>query len=110
MATQMMGSVNCPKRSWLVVACDMPNLSEKLLTSLIEFRNTERHATVFKNNDYLEPLCAIYEPKIYPYLKQSIDEGNFSLNQCLQKLPVQKIIADDPTLLKNVNTPADLSV
>ena len=53
-----------PKAAWLVVACDLPFLSEQTLRYLVEHRDARKLATAFKSShDGLpEPLCAIWEP------------------------------------------------
>ena len=54
-----------PLSAWLVVAVDMPFLSEKSLRSLLESRDTDAYATAFRNPEIDQPsrVCAIYEPR-----------------------------------------------
>ena len=53
-----------PKAAWLVVACDLPFLTEDTLRHLIANRDPQRLATAYRSaHDGLpEPLCAVWEP------------------------------------------------
>ena len=54
-----------PGSAWLVVACDLPFLSDQALSQLLAERDPAASATAFRSvHDGLpEPLCAIWEPK-----------------------------------------------
>ena len=53
-----------PEVAWLVIACDLPFLSDAALAHLLSARDPERLATAYRSaHDGLpEPLCAIWEP------------------------------------------------
>ena len=53
-----------PKAAWLVLACDLPFLTEHTLEHLIAHRDASKIATAYRSaHDGLpEPLCAIWEP------------------------------------------------
>ncbi|MFV0415998.1 MAG: NTP transferase domain-containing protein [Chthoniobacterales bacterium] len=97
--------------AWLVVACDLPLLNKKTLDFLLRHRNTESLATAFLSaNDGLpEPLCAIYEPAILPYLENAYTKKIF----CPRKVLIQEsssvtlLKLPDPLSLENANTPED---
>lgn len=57
--------VTHPEAAWLVVACDMPFVSDATVERLLRGRAPLRFATTYVSpHDGLpEPLCAIYEPK-----------------------------------------------
>ena len=59
-----------PNAAWLVVACDMPDVQDDSMSRLIEGRDATRYATVF-DQTIINPVFAIYEPKIYPILQKS---------------------------------------
>ncbi|MBI3602759.1 MAG: NTP transferase domain-containing protein [Candidatus Omnitrophica bacterium] len=67
-----------PEISWLVIACDLPFVTNETLEFLIQNRNPRKLATAFKStHDGLpEPLCAIWEAhgylKILEFLKKDI--------------------------------------
>ena len=53
-----------PKAAWLVIACDLPFLTESAILNLIENRDTSKVGTCYSSTSdgMPEPLCAIYEP------------------------------------------------
>jgi molybdopterin-guanine dinucleotide biosynthesis protein A len=95
-----------PQTAWLVLACDMPLVSEEALKILIKHRNTEKMATAFYNPEINapEPLITIYEPKAYPLLIEYIKAGHKSPKIFLQHNDVQLIEVGEKRFLKNVNT------
>lgn len=92
--------------AWLVLACDMPLVSEESLKILIEHRNPEKIASAFYNPEIKapEPLITIYEPKAFALLNEYIKAGNKSPKVFLQNNDVQLIYTDKKGFLKNVNT------
>lgn len=54
-----------PLDDLFIVACDLPLLQTKLLTTLMEHyqQSNEFEAFIFTNNKELEPLCGIYTAK-----------------------------------------------
>lgn len=95
-----------PNTAWLVVACDMPFVNEKTIEYLLQHRNPEKYATAFENTDehFPEPLLTIYEPKIYPYLQEAVNQGKKSPMKVLQNLDIELIKDFDSQWIKNVNT------
>jgi molybdopterin-guanine dinucleotide biosynthesis protein A len=95
-----------PKAAWLVVACDLPFLSEATLRHLVANRDIHKLATAYRSShDSLpEPLCAIWEPHAREPLLAYVAAGK----QCPRKF----LINADTTLLDlpearaldNVNT------
>jgi len=96
-----------PDAAWLVVACDLPYLTQTTLTALIASRDPARNATAFRAPDsgLPEPVCAIYEPAIAPLLEQYLSEGI----RCPRKILLSEDTAlfdlPDPEALINVNHP-----
>ena len=95
-----------PKAAWLVLACDLPFLTEQTLQHLIAHRDPHKVATAYRSaHDSLpEPLCAIWEPAAREAVLAHIAGGK----QCPRKL----LINSDAALLElpqgqaldNVNT------
>jgi len=65
-----------PQVAWLVLACDLPFLSDAALSQLLRERDATALATAYRSaHDGLpEPLCAIWEPAAAPALA-SYQEG-----------------------------------
>jgi molybdenum cofactor guanylyltransferase len=100
-----------PKAAWLVVACDLPFLTESTLSHLIEQRDSGRIATAYRSHhDGLpEPLCAIWEPLAAEAVLAHLAAGK----QCPRKLLINadcKLIdLADANALDNVNTIEELA-
>src|SRR5687767_7980024 len=95
-----------PKAAWLVVACDLPFLSEATLRHLVAHRDLHKLATAYRSShDGLpEPLCAIWEPLSREPLLAYVDAGK----QCPRKFLINADTAlldlPDARALDNVNT------
>jgi molybdopterin-guanine dinucleotide biosynthesis protein A len=95
-----------PKAAWLVLACDLPFLTEHTLQHLIAHRDPHQVATAYRSaHDGLpEPLCAIWEPAAREPVLAYIASGK----QCPRKFLINAgtALLDLPerTALDNVNT------
>jgi molybdenum cofactor guanylyltransferase len=95
-----------PKAAWLVVACDLPFLTEATLRHLIARRDPAKLATAYRSaHDNLpEPLCAVWEPRAAEPVLQYIATGK----QCPRKFLINAdaLLLDlpDARALDNVNT------
>jgi molybdopterin-guanine dinucleotide biosynthesis protein A len=98
-----------PQAAWLVLACDLPFLSDAAVEYLLRERDATGLATAFKSaHDGLpEPLCAIWEPAAAAAL------GDYQKNSgiCPRKFLIQHAarLLDplDAHALDNVNTPEE---
>ena len=66
-----------PDDDWLVVACDLPNLSEETLSTLVAAHNSDASMVAFRSthNDLPEPLCAIYTSGSRASIQAFVDDG-----------------------------------
>jgi molybdenum cofactor guanylyltransferase len=98
-----------PQGAWLVLACDLPLLSEATLAQLLRERASTRLATAFRSShDGLpEPLCAIYEPASRGPLAAWITAGNNCPRKFLSAADALLVDNVQPHTLDNVNTPDD---
>ena len=96
-----------PHVAWLVMACDLPFLSDEVLSHLVQERDPASVATAFRSaHDGLpEPLCAIWEPAAAAALAAFQAGGG----QCPRKFLIghmaQLLEPLDRRALDNVNTP-----
>jgi molybdopterin-guanine dinucleotide biosynthesis protein A len=99
-----------PDSAWLVVACDLPLLSEKTLKFLFDNRNSSSIATAFQSSfdDFPEPLITIWEPKSYPVLLSFLAQGYSCPRKVLINSDITLLHAPNPDELTNVNTPEDM--
>ena len=86
----------------VVVPTDMPFLTPALLRLLAETAGTADDAIPQSG-----PLPGAYRCSSLPVLERQIDAGNLALRQALTELDT-RVIAFDPSLLRNVNTPGEL--
>ena len=98
-----------PDAAWLVLACDLPLLDETTLTTLVEARDPSRYATALRgpDNQWPEPLVAIYEPRAYPRLLQFLSLGYSCPRKLLINTDVKVVDLADGTPLTNANTPEE---
>ena len=95
-----------PKAAWLVLACDLPFLTERTLQHLIAHRDPHKIATAYRSaHDGLpEPLCAIWEPAAREPVLAYIASGK----QCPRKFLINSDTAlldlPEQQALDNVNT------
>jgi molybdopterin-guanine dinucleotide biosynthesis protein A len=98
-----------PGVAWLVVACDLPFLSDAALEQLLAARDPSALATAFRSvHDGLpEPLCAIWEPAS----AAPLDAHQTAGGQCPRKFLIRHgatlVEPLDRRALDNVNTPEE---
>lgn len=97
-----------PNSAWLVLATDLPFVNVELLQQLIAHRNPTKVATAVKGRqrEFPEPLVTIYEPKVYPILKQHLQQGDTSPTHVLMQSDIAIVEVDDH-FIRNVNTPEE---
>jgi molybdenum cofactor guanylyltransferase len=99
-----------PDVSWLVLACDLPFLSDTAIEGLLRNRDPSALATAYKSaHDGLpEPLCAIWEPAAARLLADSQEAGS-----CPRKFLIRHgahlVDLPDSRALDNINTPEEYS-
>lgn len=100
-----------PKAAWLVVACDLPFLTDTTLRHLIEARDPQRIATAYRSShDGLpEPLCAIWEPAARALAQAQLDSGKNCPRKLLINADCKLIELPERDALNNVNTPDELN-
>lgn len=100
-----------PDKAWLVLACDLPFLTEATLWDLITRRDVTQLATAYRSaHDGLpEPLCAIYEPAIAGKLREFVTGPQVCPRKALIKLNVPLLDLPDTRALENVNHPHEFA-
>ncbi len=100
-----------PVTHWLVVACDLPNVDDATVETLLENRSPRHPFTAFRSSyDALpEPLCAIYAPAARAIIRQFVEEGVVCPRKMLVRSDTWLLDQPEPSALDNVNTPEDLA-
>lgn len=94
----------------LILACDMPSISESLLEEL--FVAGGDCAIPRHENGHLEPLCAVYQRRCHRVVVAALDAGIRKVTDGLlffaqQSLAIRYVRVSDATLFANLNTPED---
>jgi len=102
-----------PDAAWLVLACDYALMNTATIQQLIDSRMPSKNATTFQSieNEFPEPLVAIYEPKSYSVLLQFLAQGyacprKMLINSNIHMLQVEQL--KHPEVFKNVNHPEEM--
>jgi molybdenum cofactor guanylyltransferase len=96
-----------PEAAWLVLACDLPFLSDAALSQLLAERDPAASATAFRSaHDSLpEPLCAIWEPKSAAELAAYQAADGRCPRKFLMRHGAKILEPRDRRALDNINTP-----
>jgi len=99
-----------PDVSWLIVACDLPNVDQVTLQYLLEHRSATQPFTAFKSSyDGLpEPLCALYRSGSDAIVRRFVDDGIVCPRKILIRSATCLLEQPHPAALDNINTPDDL--
>jgi molybdenum cofactor guanylyltransferase len=109
-------ALRASKAPWnLVVACDLPYLTEEWLRHLIGRALSSRADAVLPMNERgAEPLCAVYHRSGQPAICAALARGTRKVTEGLQGLCIDSIepsewkaFDSDGMLLKNMNSPVD---
>ena len=98
-----------PRAAWLVLACDLPFLSDAAIEALLQARDPKALATAYTSaHDGLpEPLCAIWESAAAPVLKDYQAGGGQCPRKFLTRHGARLLNPLEPRALDNVNTPEE---
>lgn len=96
--------------SWLVLACDLPNVDDATIDFLLRHRSQDRPFTAFMSayDGLPEPLCAIYRPESCTIVEGFVRDGIVCPRKMLIRSDTCLLEQPDPAALDNVNTPDDL--
>lgn len=97
-----------PNVAWLVIATDLPFLTDEVIEQLIQHRNPTKIATTIKGKgtEFPEPLITIWEPKSYPILLSYLAQGYSCPRKILINSEVEIVEIDDQ-FIRNINTPEE---
>jgi molybdenum cofactor guanylyltransferase len=100
-----------PHVAWLVIACDLPFLSDAALDFLLHERDPDSLATAFLSarDNLPEPLCAVWEPAAAAALAEYQSAGGQCPRKFLMRNRAKLLEPLDARALDNINTPDEYS-
>lgn len=99
-----------PEASWLVLACDLPMITEKTIAQLIKERDSTKNATAFATQEtgLPEPLVAIWENHGLEGLKDHhLNQGKNCPRKFLINSDIKLIHPENDLELYNANNPEE---
>ncbi len=100
-----------PQAAWLVVACDLPWLSDASIKHLLAERDTAMLASAFVSVHHPglpEPLCAIWEPASRAVIDEAIEIERYCPRKILINTKTHLVTQLDPRSMDNINYPQEL--
>jgi molybdopterin-guanine dinucleotide biosynthesis protein A len=105
----VLSAFSTQKTAWFVLGCDYPLLQTNDLYQLIEARQTDKAATVFKmESGILEPLIGIYETQTGELLLNWLAQGNQSLRHFLDHYKAHWVTPKYPEHLISFDHPGQI--
>ncbi len=95
-----------PVKAWLILACDLPFVDNKTISTLVQKRDRTKPVTCYRStyNNLPEPLCAIFEKKARKKLESSLKKNITCPRKILMGLPVKLLKLNKKNELDNINT------
>jgi molybdopterin-guanine dinucleotide biosynthesis protein A len=97
---------------WLLLACDMPNVSPGAIEWLLSNRSPDNWGVVprLKEDSFLEPLLAVYEPQAKEYLEELRLSGCFRISVAARRSKIVNPVVPEAlsNAWRNINTPDEL--
>jgi molybdenum cofactor guanylyltransferase len=92
----------------IIVACDMPAVTADILRELLGRAETAERNCVAAIGSYgqPEPLCAVYHRRCLPALGRAIRDKRLRMRDFVKEIGAIWVKVD-PSVLANVNTPAE---
>lgn len=95
----------------LITACDMPELTEPFLRSLLETAEASHGDVLVPRgpSGRREPLCAVYHRRARAHLEAAFGAGVRRIREALESVREVSYAVAEITPFQNVNTPEDWS-
>lgn len=98
-----------PQKDILLVACDLIDMEKSILEELIiSYEKNEADYFAYEENNFFQPLCAIYTSKALDSLLGRLFSGslaNYSFQYILNNSNTHKLSSPLPSAFTNYNTP-----
>ncbi len=101
-----------PDSCWLLIACDMPNITKEALEWLIANRDMTSFGAVPRLHDdgFVEPLLALYEPQAKDYFEELAAASIFRISRVSKRSKISTPVVPEHLAesWRNINTPEQL--
>lgn len=99
-----------PDTSWLVLACDLPQIDDTTIACLVDNVSATHVATAFVSvvDGLPEPLCAVYRPAAKAVIEGFVADGIKCPRKMLINSETCLLEQPSPGALHNINSPDDL--
>ena len=99
------------KVSFLVLTCDMPQVTPGLLSTLLSAHQNGREATLFSHEGRPQPFPGIYAASLHDRIRLHLIHGKRSMRHLLETIENKKCLLSevDAAFFHNVNFVDDLS-
>jgi len=98
----------------LILSCDLPFVSEELLSFILENAIGCQVAVPWQGNQHYEPLCGFYRLSVLEKMESFIQRGNYKLPDLFEEISINRLIINNESdfyhgnLFLNVNSKHDL--
>jgi molybdopterin-guanine dinucleotide biosynthesis protein A len=79
----------------LILSCDIPLISTKIMRELIDKQNSSCDVTIFEETNRVHPLIGIYSKKVLSVLKNKIDTNELKMMHFISKVKHQLLWIED---------------
>lgn len=91
----------------LVVACDMPNVTEEVLRDLLAVAKGD--GVVPETTQGREPLCAVYHARVAAAAEAALRQKRLKMQEFISTLDIQRWPVSDPDVFANWNVPEQVN-
>lgn len=94
----------------LILSCDIPLISTKIIQELIEKHTSSFDVSIFEETNRVHPLIGIYSKKLVPVLKKSIESNELKMMHFISNVNHQLIWIEDENKqqFQNINSLLEL--
>ena len=102
--------VNSETEMNLILSCDIPLISTKMLQQLMAKHNSSFDVSIFEETNRIHPLIGIYSKNMLRVLKKAIDDNELKMMQFISNANHQLIWIEDENkyIFQNINSLVEL--
>ncbi|TXC92176.1 molybdenum cofactor guanylyltransferase [Metabacillus litoralis] len=96
---------------YIVLSCDIPQITSKTLENLLKFRSNHIQAIIPKISGRIQPLVGVYHSSIFPEIENQLLTNQLKLTNLLDLIDVCYVNEQDlminQEVFSNINTQSD---